>query len=272
MDASESSYWPIAKASTGGANSRRAARGAGGPDLQEATDQWQTPSASEARLGYQQRPEEMASQQNQQSLSTEAMNWATPDAGVRGGFNRSRSENAAQRPLLKTQADTWATPQARDLKSGETIQDYGNARPLNEQAASWATPRAEDGESCGNHPNCQDSLTGQTRFWKTPHGQGNRDATGKAGGAGGGEFSKQANGFQLSPQDQPTPDGPSCWCAIPGCARPSHKRKLNPIFETWLMGWPIWWLTSVPEHYGALAMASYLYKLRWALSRLRGGS
>jgi hypothetical protein len=34
--------------------------------------------------------------------------------------------------------------------------------------------------------------------WKTPHGMGGLDATGKHGGAGGGEFAKQANGW-MSP-------------------------------------------------------------------------
>ncbi len=37
--------------------------------------------------------------------------------------------------------------------------------------------------------------------WKTPHGMGNVDASGKMGGAGGGEFAKQANQWQTPATD-----------------------------------------------------------------------
>lgn len=43
--------WPTAKAVTGGANSQREARGAGGPDLQEAVQNWSTLSHSDGRRG-----------------------------------------------------------------------------------------------------------------------------------------------------------------------------------------------------------------------------
>jgi hypothetical protein len=134
----------------------------------------------------------------------------------------------------------------------------------------------------------------------------NQDASGKMGGSGGGEFAKevnnwmspsagdakgrtytydqhdktkpraalegQAQSFQSSPQDPATPDGRTCWCGTPGCALPSHKRKLNPIFETWLMSWPLWWLVSVQVPYGPSEMASYLSRQRRHLFFLLGGS
>lgn len=39
----------------------------------------------------------------------------------------------------------------------------------------WPTARSEDSESCGNHPNATDSLTGATKMWSSP--------TGAAGGS-----------------------------------------------------------------------------------------
>jgi hypothetical protein len=45
-------------------------------------------------------------------------------------------------------------------------------------------------------------LRNQAATWKTPHGMANMDASGKHGGAGGGEFAKQANNW-------PTPNTPS---------------------------------------------------------------
>jgi hypothetical protein len=67
MKDSECSSWPTAKAVTGGANSNRKARGAGGPDLQEAVKNWPTPSAmqdtkGDAALGAIERREELGKQ------------------------------------------------------------------------------------------------------------------------------------------------------------------------------------------------------------------
>lgn len=36
------------------------------------------------------------------------------------------------------------------------------------QEAKWPTPRGEDSESCGNHPDATDSLTGATSLWTSP--------------------------------------------------------------------------------------------------------
>lgn len=40
---------------------------------------------------------------------------------------------------------------------------------LQRTAENWPSPRAEDAESCGNHPNATDSLTGATALWATPN-------------------------------------------------------------------------------------------------------
>lgn len=100
----------------------------------------------------------------------------------------------------------------------------GSGSSSSRTGQNWPAPRAEDSESCGNHPGAVDSLGGavkkwgtpklgtnngngqehptrgsriedQVVVWKTPHGMGNLDATGKRGGSGGGEFAKQANNW-----------------------------------------------------------------------------
>ncbi len=130
-----------------------------------------------------------------------------------------------------------------------------SAQPTSENdCSSWPTARREDGESCGNHPDATDSLTGATKLWQTPivptspktrrqvgatereallpaqaamwhtpttPDRGpetkdskatrpntggidlqteaklwNTDSSGKLGGAGGGEFAKQANNWK----------------------------------------------------------------------------
>ena len=67
-------------------------------------------------------------------------------------------------------------------------------------AKNWPSPRSEDAESCGNHPQATDSLTGVTKHWKTPHGMAGVDHTGKLGS--GGEFHKQVMQWR-------TPDAPN---------------------------------------------------------------
>lgn len=205
----------------------------------------------------------------------QADTWPTPRTISGGGESAERKQELGRTISgggdLQAATEQWPSPQERDYRSGETVSDYGNPRPLNEAAVKWATPRGEDSESCGNHPGASDSLTGQTKLWLAPHGQGGKDKQGKMGGSGGGEFAKQAMSFQDSPPALKTSDGLTCWCGSPGCVLPSHKRKLNPIFETWLMGWPLWWLTSAPEPSALWGMASYLFRQRSALSFLLGG-
>lgn len=107
----------------------------------------------------------------------------------------------------------WPTPDAAAFNSGESPESFelrrqkniakhlngnGMGTPLAMKAATWPSPRSEDSESCGNHPNATDSLTGASRLWETPHGNLSPTA-----GSGGGEFAKQAN-QRMAPQ---TPGG-----------------------------------------------------------------
>jgi len=119
------------------------------------------------------------------------------------------------------------------ISAAQKVRDPSN---LVIQALMWPTACQEDGESCGNHPGAVDSLTGAaklwptpntaihgpdlarangerkgtggndlettaSRLWQTPHGMSNRDANGKVGGCGGGEFALQANQWQTPATD-----------------------------------------------------------------------
>jgi hypothetical protein len=66
--------------------------------------------------------------------------------------------------------------------------------------------------------------------------------------------------------------GKTCWCGTLNCGQPSHRRKLNPLFVTWMMGWPLWWTAPVPISSVRVEMESYLSKQRSQLRCLVGDS
>lgn len=145
--ANESSSWPTAKALTGGANSQREARGAGGADLQEATERWPTPMAgTPARNGnaaagnsdFSRRAEELAQ-----------ASWMTPRVAV-GEYTRDGGQKGAERLTLEGQAaQMWFTPNVPN--GGRTLQEG--------TSATGVTP---DGIKR------QVGLENQTRLWATP--------------------------------------------------------------------------------------------------------
>ena len=216
------------------------------PGLDRQSKMWTTPTAHDQHERYQMHA------QGGNPLTNQVHMWSTPrkEDGESAGNHPGKSDS------LTGQTAQWATPQSRDYRSGEVSMETAakNVRPLNEQAV----------------------------MWHTPHGMGNIDQTGKRAGAGGGELGLQANLWGLadplpmrsgesSHQDPPIPNGMTCFCGTPGCALRSHKRKLNPLFVTWLMGWPIWWLASAPMPSAPPEMESYRYRLRLLLSCLLAG-
>jgi len=63
------------------------------------------------------------------------------------------------------------------------------------------------------------------------------------------------------------PPGPA-GCGRHGCDLRFHKRKLNPLFVAWLMGWPIWWCITEPMPCAHSEMESYLCRQRSRLHSL----
>lgn len=156
--------------------------------------------------------------------------------------------------------ETW--PRSGSMRSGRVYRQPKLALRTNESASSsWPTARAEDSESCGNHPNATDSLgvavkewrTPNTRdhhpqgprqdavqrqvtlcdqaeaMWKTPHGMGGMDASGKHGGAGGGEFAKQANNWPTPRAEEKQSKAAPLW-PTPD----AHAMNDGESMETWL--------------------------------------
>lgn len=198
---------------------------------------WRTPDSPKDG-GVRNRQDSRFSERHQITIAEQAEHWQTP---ATDSF-RSRSGDRKDEQGLDQQARMWATPMGRDVRSGETIEDYGNSRPLNEQVTGWQTPRVSRGGYTRDH--------------------GNPDL--------------QRPSLDAQAQASSHPDqaltGKTCWCSTPGCDQRSHRRKLNPLFVVWLMGWPLYWLSIAPIRSGSRATELYLCRLRSLLQFLTGDS
>ena len=112
----------------------------------------------------------------------------------------------------------------------------------------WPTARREDGESCGNHPGAVDSFRSRVGEWPTPQAQnskGIRDEN--CGWSEGGKPYDIRTGKQVqSSLDQtvkamfpPSPPAPATADGQTSSPpAPTSRRRLNPRFVEWLMGFP----------------------------------
>lgn len=182
--------------------------------------------------------------------------WQTPKVAT-GKYSYPNGDNTKPFDNLEGQAEKfWPTPRNSDQFGPGTHGDGG--MDLRTTVALWPTARAEDSESCGNHPGAVDSLTGAAKLWATPSSRDFKDSDGMAttGMNPDGtertrldQLPRQAFQFGL-PAPQTPPLGPTSSVDTTTSPRPS-KRRLNPRFVEWLMGWPLGWTAFAP-----VAMAS----------------
>jgi hypothetical protein len=224
--------------------------------------------------------------QRQLYLSDQTSQWRTPSAG-------HKAKGASQPPLkrlagghtldLQDQAKFWSTPQAHDAQGPKTpkqieamrLKNGAGVRNLNEDVDNWPTPRKSDMQA--DRPLTMSSTGTIVR-------QGNSDTFGA-------NLADIAANFS-SPPALAIPDGLSFWqrvrILLPLCrrlksslpspynkARSMFRRKLNPNFTDWLMGWPVGW-SSGSESAGpdckSVETASYLSNARRFLESFGGGS
>lgn len=218
--------------------------GAGG-EFAKQVHQWQTPTTMAAKgVEYQRQPDGS----NLAILSGQAQQWATPDANALERTNRSDSPNAKVRPTLALAAAQWSTqnvPNGGRSVSAEVVASRGKTENgkrqvgLESEVRHWATPRATDGEKGG--PNCR-------------------------GGRGDPILPGQACQQMISLRPvHSTLDGRE----LSPTAR-TLRRRLNPAFTCWLMGWPIWWTNPAITNSVKPETELWRSKLQSQLSRLLG--
>lgn len=152
--------WPTPRANPeAGASPKTEERGLTGPNLQEAANQWRTPTAQSPNSlrGSGQDPEKREAQGHAVNLTDQASAWATPAVPNGGRINApgrisptGMTQDGQKRQIaLESQTASWPTPITRDHRSihaGEETMEK-NSRPLSEMVGDWSTPRATDGET-----------------------------------------------------------------------------------------------------------------------------
>ncbi|GAS82429.1 unknown protein [Paenibacillus amylolyticus] len=181
--------------------------------------------------------------------------WATPSAADSVGNHGGGQSKSLRTDIYNTTKDYWATPQARDFRSGDDPtgpraqrkQEQGWTRNLNDQVKlwptpkstlrgdcpsererrtpdlhaavkMWPTPRANDAEKRGeiNAEDPRNGLPGAVRMWPTPAAQDSKNST--------------------LPESQKERD------SVPGALmREGHTGQLNPEWVETLMNFPMGW-------------------------------
>lgn len=152
-------------------------------------------------------------------LESQAGHWMTPSVSNSQGneYTRDRGQAGQERLTLTGQASHWPSPHATDgTKGGPNQAGSKGDLMLPSAAAQWPTPASRD--------------------FRTPNSQDSQDSQDSRKHTGGEQLPNYVEHHFSLLRDQPTPDGePSSTTS-----RPS-RRRLNPAFGCWLMGWPWWW-------------------------------
>ncbi len=98
-----------------------------------------------------------------------------PKAGsMRNGYLFERPtwepRTGASESLSSPGDASWKTPHG--MSGIDHTGKVGGGGEFAKQASQWPSPRSEDAESCGNHPDATDSLTGASTLWRTPDAPG----------------------------------------------------------------------------------------------------
>ena len=214
--ANQVNEWPTAKALSGGPNSERDSRGAGGPDLQEAAQSWPTPQARDGD-GRGATPSRHANPARKMAgnLDDAASAWPTPSAEAPNDREEPESWRARQAELVKSQANgngagvplsiaakeaaqDWQTPGTDSFRgrSGPRKEEAGLDRQAREIAATTSlrtSPSAPATPSRGPE-------AGQRSEWGSPRASdGEKGSPRQSFGGGGEPLASQATNW-------PTPD------------------------------------------------------------------
>jgi len=295
IDASEFSSWPTATGQDCTSRGWHNSRGTILLSLSGAARNWPTPATADSER------QSDTYYRGNPTLPGETRNWPTPSTmdgeGTLADNLRTRANYDTNHEInLGQKATLWPTPidqSRRGTTTRYTRGDIKAGRCLNTEALQWPTLTAHDGHRPGfedlsstqgtnlrreaalvaakgatSRGKRQVGLENQATLWATPTaGDGDQHKFHKADNP---TLSYQASRQVL--QDLPNGNQFSTSTAASYLlSRP--KKRLNPRFDEWMMGWPRnWSLPCATEStgLGSAAMESYLSRQRSLLSRLLG--
>lgn len=297
MLSEETKQWSTPRAEDSESSGMRHARGVA-DTLTAQTNLWATPNT--ARRGTE-TPEKKALRQSENrggcsDLLTQAEYWQTPAAE---NF-RSRGGDRIDEMGLDRQAKYWPTPDAQLMNDGTTPEAWnrfverekekgyngnGHGMPLGMASRMWPTPMAADDGDKVSPASHQGGLCVVTREWPSPASRDYRSPNLKPyAERGGGVKGEQLPNFvaHFSPQGPEIPPGSTSSTPVESLdgatLSPTKKadsvlgrRRLNPAFVCWLMGWPWWWTRAEPTSFGAAEMVLWRSRVQLHLCFLLGG-
>lgn len=145
---------------------------------------------------------------------------------------------------LNESAANWPTPQARDEKNANLIGsgnyqrklDAGFTIDLNDKAVNWQTPATDSFRSRGGDRKDEMGLDQQGRKWQTPNSRDWKSEVGSENNTHDKTPNLSRQVYRHSLPDPTIPDGPRS-----SGSGQTLRRRLNPRFVEWLMGFPPCW-------------------------------
>lgn len=181
------------------------------------------------------------------SVSHGDRNWMTPKAGTCGMVTTSGLP-LERSTALQAQAGCWAPPDCN-------TSSYSNGMfgpNIREQAKNWPTPNAAPASNdlnlslSGDKRDKPNKLGWAISQWPTPASRDHKGTNSEnhvtAIGGGRKHMDQLPNFVAYSPLVHQNDDGQKSSENIP-----NGHRHLNPIFASWLMGWPLQWTIAEPH-------------------------
>lgn len=200
-----------------------------GVQLANQVELWQTPATFLGKY----RRQVNQTERTEELLPAQAENWQTITAtdAVGRDYTYPSGDKDNPFPTLTGQARDWPTPSVADTEGGRAARsgERSDELLLNGMASAFSPPARATPAGPTSSPQGPTSR----RLWQTPCAETNN----KSERAMSREGNSRRGGGQRSP--------PGLEQQATGEIKP-EKRRLNPAFVEWLMGWPIGWTDFAP--------------------------
>jgi hypothetical protein len=243
----------------------------GGRSLMTDVETWPTPTASDSEDAGK------SVEKHGVNLPEASRTWPTPRADSKDGSRTPNGDPSKDGRILDQVAKEWQTPAVDSFRSrgGERKDEMG----LDQQAGAWPTPRVRStlGDS-GSPERLKEGpspgLNDAAHNWPTPNSRDHKgsDLSSRHGGASLSHYAETGERTHGSPPSSPQVPVISAHGSelSPTELSTASRRRLNPAFVCWLMGWPWWWTNPAEISYARQATELYLSRLRTLLSSLLG--